>query len=208
MKLQPPKMWILQKNLIHAKFRNVDLRPLSFLSCWWRLLAAAESWWVPGDGQRRGLPPLLPHLPRHVRPLPHNLRLPPHQDAQTEAKRDSGEGGETPQGPAAPAATATPAKAPCHHQGHEPEACCCCCCKTGEEGVMMMMMAWFRHPSSLDSCLFSSFKHCIVMDRTAEPRSLSAARCFTPEQFHLLLWSSRATERAVSLLKATFYGCC
>lgn len=106
-----------------------------FCSCWWRLLAAAESWWVQSNGQRRGILPFLPHLPSHVRPLPHNLRLPPHQDAQTEAERHFGEGGETPQGPAAQAASATSTQAPCHHQGYQPETCCCC--QTGKEGVMM-----------------------------------------------------------------------
>uniref|UniRef100_A0A4W6CAL5 Carboxypeptidase X, M14 family member 1 n=1 Tax=Lates calcarifer TaxID=8187 RepID=A0A4W6CAL5_LATCA len=99
---------------------------------YWRLLNPGE---YRVTGQRRGILPFLPHLPSHVRPLPHNLRLPPHQDAQTEAERHFGEGGETPQGPAAQAASATSTQAPCHHQGYQPETCCCC--QTGKEGVMM-----------------------------------------------------------------------
>ena len=104
-----------------------------FPSCWWWLLAAAEPRWVQGDGECRGIPPLLQDLPGHVRPLPDHLRLPPHQDPRAEAEADHREGGETLHRPAAQATSAASAETPGHHQGNQPEEGCCS--QTGEEGV-------------------------------------------------------------------------
>lgn len=93
----------------------------SFHSYWRRLLAPAEPRRVPGNRQCRRLLPLHPYLPRHVRPLPHHLRLPPDQDAQAEAEGNPGQGGQDPQGPAAQAAPATSAQAASQYQSYQPE---------------------------------------------------------------------------------------
>lgn len=131
-------------------FTHCRLLLYFLFSCWWRLLAAAEPRRVSSHGQRWGLLLLLPHMPGHVRLLPHDLWLPPHQNAQTEAKGPFGEGRETPEGPAAPPATAPPAEAPRLHQGLEPETSCCCC-QTGEEGLMMRMKMMKENKAGLGS---------------------------------------------------------
>lgn len=107
-------------------------------SCRRRLLAAAQPRRVPSDGRRRGLPAVLAHLPRHVRPLPHRLRLPPGQDAAPAAEGDPGQGREAPQGPAAATAAAATAQAARHHQDPEQAAQpprCCCSCRRQEEAA-------------------------------------------------------------------------
>lgn len=130
-------------------------------SGWWRLLAPAESRWVPPDGQRWRLLPFLPYMLRHVRPLPHNLRLQPHQDTQTESKEHSGKGGETSQRPAAEAAAATNEETPRHHQGHQPAACCGRW-QTSKTGLRAKQGLVERHQNSLDLALDSMFENIFI----------------------------------------------
>lgn len=150
--------------LVMWKETELSFELILLCSGWWWLLAAAESRRVPGDSQRRGLLPLHPHLRRIVRPLSYHLRLPPHQDAQTEAKRDFGKRGKTPQGLAAPAAPAASAQTPRHHQDHQPAACCRRC-QEGKECVTRInrdnldqSRAWFTDWSPVEflTCRYSS----------------------------------------------------